>query len=70
MIFKILYDKYNKLALNKEELSAELGISQSTLNRMIRDDNLPITYTRLGNKYLFTIKSLAEYYEAIDLLAS
>ncbi len=70
MIFKILYDKYNKLALNKEELSAELGISQSTLNRMIRDENLPIAYTRLGNKYLFTIKSLSEYYEAIDLLAS
>ena len=70
MIFKILYDKYNKLALNKEELSAELGISQSTLNRMIRDENLPIAYTRLGNKYLFTIKSLSEFYEAIDLLAS
>ena len=62
--------KYDKLVLNKQELCGDLGISQSTLNRMIRDDLLPISYTRLGNKYLFTIKSLSEYYEAIDLLAS
>lgn len=70
MLLEILYKKYNKLAISKEELAAELGISQATLNRQIKAEVLPISYTKFGGKYIFTLKSLVDYYEAIDLLAS
>ncbi len=67
-IIDILYMKYDKLVLNKEELSSELGISQATLNRQIKNGTLPISYTRIGIKYMFTIKSLAEHIEDLDEL--
>ena len=53
--FDILYSKYQKLFLNKEEISFELGISQSTLNRKIKSQEALPTFEKEGGKYLFSL---------------
>ena len=45
--FDILYSKYQKLFLNKEEISFELGISQSTLNRKIKKNFTVFYFTKI-----------------------
>ena len=68
--FEILYKKHNKLLITKKELSQELGISEATLNRRLYGGEITIAYNKLGNMYLFSIKSLAEYMEALDSLVA
>ena len=68
--FEILYNKYDKLLITKAELSQELGISEATFNRRLYGGEIAISYNKLGNKYLFSIKSLAEYMEALDSLVA
>ncbi len=65
-----IFRKYEKTTLSKKELAIEMSISLSTLNRLIYKDECPISYTLLGNKYVFTVSSLSEYIAAIDLLAA
>ena len=68
--FEKIYSKYGKTTLTKKEVALEMSISQTTLNRLIYKGECPVSYTQLGNKYIFTVKSVAEYISAIDLLAA
>lgn len=68
--FELLYKKYNKLMITKTELANELGMSEPTLNRRLYSGELLIAYSRIGQKYTFSLKSVCEYLEAIDLLAA
>jgi hypothetical protein len=64
-IFNALMTKYNKLTLTREEVSRELSISVSYLDKLVANDQLPIRYHRLGNsqraKYAFSLKDVADY---------
>jgi hypothetical protein len=64
-IFNALMAKYNKLTLTREEVSRELSISVSYLDKLVANDQLPIRYHRLGNsqraKYAFSLKDVADY---------
>lgn len=67
-VFNTLYNKYNKLFLNKEEISRELGISQATLNRRIKGcEALPL-FEKEHGKYFFSILSLVKYTLALNSL--
>lgn len=68
--YDIITKKYGKTTLTKKEVSHEMSISQTTLNRLIYKGECPVSYTQLGNKYIFTVYSLSEYIAAIDLLAA
>lgn len=65
IIFKSLMGKYNKLTLTREELSKELSISVSYLDKLVGSNQLPIRHHRLGNsqraKYAFSLKDVADY---------
>ena len=62
---EMLFNKYQKVTLNRREVSKELSISLSNLERHLNDGTLPIRYKRVGNgpksKYVFPLKSLADY---------
>ena len=62
---EMLFNKYQKTTLTRKEVSQELSISLSTLERSINDGSLPIRFKRIGNstkaKYVFPIKSVADY---------
>jgi len=62
---EMLFNKYQKTTLTRKEVSQELSISLSTLERSINDGSLPIRFKRIGNstkaKYIFPIKSVADY---------
>jgi predicted DNA-binding transcriptional regulator AlpA len=64
---EMLFTKYNKTTLSRKEVSQELSISLSTLERSLNDGTLPIRYKRIGNsqksRYVFPIKSVADYLE-------
>ncbi len=61
---KILYETYGKLAISKQELSQELGISVRTLNTRI-SQNMGIPAYIKGNtrnsKIMFPIAEVAKY---------
>lgn len=69
-LFNTLYNKYNKLFLNKEEICKELNISQATLNRRLKAQEALPAYEKDGGKYLFPIMGLAQYTLAINALNS
>jgi len=62
---EMLFNKYQKVTLNRKEVSKELSISLSTLERHLNDGTLPIRYKRVGNgpksKYIFGIKAVSDY---------
>jgi len=62
---EMLFMKYNKTTLTRKELSEELSISLSTLERQINNDTFPIRHKRMGNsgkaKYVFPLKEVADY---------
>ncbi len=62
---EMLFQKYKKITLTRKEVSQELSISLSTLERSLNDGTLPIRYKRIGNgpksKYIFPIKSVSNY---------
>lgn len=64
---EMLFNKYQKTTLNRKEVSVELSISLSTLERHINDGTLPIRFKRLGNgpksRYIFPIKEVSNYLE-------
>lgn len=60
--FDILYSKYQKLFLNKEEISFELGISQSTLNRKIKSQEALPTFERGRKIFIFSFRFSKIYY--------
>lgn len=69
-IFNTLYTKYNKLFLTKNEVSQELGISETTLNRRIKKKEALPNFEKDGGKYLFPIIEIVKYLLAISALKS
>lgn len=73
-IFNALMTKYNKLTLTREEVSRELSISVSYLDKLVANDQLPIRYHRLGNsqraKYAFSLKDVADYLNFVQYQAA
>jgi len=66
--FNILYTKYNKTTMTRKEVAEELGISTRTIDRMIKENDLPIASVKPnGGKIIFPIKSFAQYLEAIEM---
>lgn len=67
---QMLFDKYRKTTLNRKEVSQELSISVSTLDRHLNDGSLPIRFKRLGNgpksRYIFPIKEVSNYLEFVS----
>lgn len=64
---EMLFNKYQKTTLNRKELSVELSISLSTLERHLNDGTLPIRFKRIGtgpkSRYVFPIKEVSNYLE-------
>ena len=64
-IYQALLTKYNKQALNKKELAAELGYSVAAIDRKISDGRDLPAYKKTGThknaSVLFPIFSIAEY---------
>jgi len=62
---EMLFNKYQKTTLNRKEVSQELSISLSTLERHLNEGTLPIRFKRIGDgpksRYVFPIKALADY---------
>ena len=62
---EILFNKYQKTTLTRKELSQELSISLSTLERSLNDGSLPIRFKRIGDsskaRYVFPLKAVADY---------
>lgn len=69
-MFELLYKKYNRFFLTKKELAYELKISAATLNRQLKSDTLNIGYTVFGGQYRFSLKSLSNYLEAVELMVA
>ena len=72
-IYKYLLGKYNKMALNKEELAHELGVSVSAINNcIVKGYGIP-SYTRLGHQAksrgIFPVICIAEYLSNTDTVA-
>ncbi|WP_428026436.1 hypothetical protein [Arcobacter sp.] len=62
IIFETLYAKHNKMALCKKEMSAETGVSISTLDRL-RKAGLGCPYIKEKNGDVFyPLTELAKYY--------
>lgn len=64
-IYKYLLGKYNKMALNKEELAHELGVSVSAINNcIVKGYGLP-SFKKIGNaknaRVLFPVICVAEF---------
>lgn len=64
-IYKYLLGKYNKLALNKEELAHELGVSVSAINNCIVKGYGVPSHKKLGHqsnaRVLFPVVCVAEF---------
>ena len=62
---QLLYSKYEKMNLTRKELAFELGISVSSLEKLIAEDRLPIRYKRLGStqkaRYVFPLLEVARF---------
>lgn len=67
--FELLYDKYNKMALTKDEFATELGISTKILDIHLFD-NEPIKFFKTAQKLQFPLKAFAEYFEAANELCA
>ncbi len=67
--FEILYTKYNKIILSKEEVAAELGISVRTLTRRLFEDE-PSPYRKDRHTLQFPLKGFAAYLESIEALSA
>lgn len=67
---EMLFSKYQKTTLNRKEVSEELSISLSTLERHLNDGTLPIRFKRIGtgsrSRYVFPIKEISNYLEFIS----
>ncbi len=61
----MLYKKYNKMQLGRKDLAEVFNISLSSLDILIRNNELPIRYKRIGNtqkaKYVFPIIEIASF---------
>lgn len=62
---QLLYQKYNKLVLDKKELAKELGISEMSINRRIMENDLSALpeFKRFGGngRYIFPISAVAKF---------
>ncbi|WP_108062237.1 hypothetical protein [Poseidonibacter lekithochrous] len=67
---QMLWDKYRKTTLNRKEVSQELSISLSTLERHLNNGTLPIRFKRIGtgpkSRYIFPIKSVSDYLDFVS----
>jgi len=63
--FDILYKKYNKFTLTKQEVANELGLSVRTLDRMRKSGELELNEMPRGKYIQFSLKSVAELIEAL-----
>jgi excisionase family DNA binding protein len=52
---------WKKLLIDKLETSKLLSLSVSTLDRMIRDNQIPVK--RVGNRVLFSVRELEHWIE-------
>jgi len=65
--FEVLYSKYNKTTLTKQEVMKELGLEENqeqSFSRAFQNKRIKITYTKVGRQKLFSLKSFAEYLDA------
>lgn len=67
---QMLWEKYQKTTLNRKEVSKELSISISTLQRHLENGTLPIRFKRVGNdpksRYIFPIKEISNYLQFVS----
>ena len=68
--FDLLYKKYNKLLLTKDEVAAEIGFSVRTLDRMRKTGEIWLVEMPRGKRIHFSLKSVAEYLEALHELGA
>lgn len=52
---------WKKLLIDKSEASEMLSLSTSTLDRMIRQNQIPVK--RVGNRVLFSVRELHQWIE-------
>jgi hypothetical protein len=63
---KMLFEKYQTMMLDKKQACEQIGISVSLMNKLIHENKkcaLP-KFKRIGNKYLFSLKSIFDYLES------
>ncbi len=60
-----LQKKYNKLGLSRRELAKELGISLSTLDRMIANKEALPKYRKVGGRYFFPLEEIAKFLDEV-----
>lgn len=66
----LLFKKYGKTALNRQELAEALEISVSSVEALILKGKLPIRYKRIGEsqkaRYVFPIVEVANFLSFVD----
>lgn len=53
-----------KITYNVKETAEALGVSRSLLYREIENGTCPLPYYKIGNRILFPIKALEEYFNS------
>lgn len=68
-IFILLFERYQKLMLDKQELASLLGSSVSTINRKIRQGIGIPSYIKNseGSKVLFPLSQIAKYFADLEI---
>lgn len=66
--FTLLYNKYNKLFLTKEEVANELGFSEKTLDRRMKEGEYRTFERRRGakGKYFFHLGAFCKELERLE----
>lgn len=69
-IFKMLFQKYQKLLLSKREFSAISGLSISTINRRIKFGHSIPEYIKEseGSMVLFKLTSIVDYLDNLPTI--
>jgi transposase len=68
--FDVLYRKYDRVAISINEVAHELGVSASTINRMIAANEFDVAYVTRGHKRMYLLKSFTEFLEAYEELVA
>lgn len=70
LYINLLFQKYGKTQLNRQELAEALEISLSSLEGLILKGKLPIRYKRIGEsqkaRYVFPIVEVANFLAFAD----
>lgn len=69
--YSLLYKKYNKLILSREEVAKELGMSTSTLMRRINEGEWRGCYQKVDKKnYQFFLESLCKEMDLLQRMSA